>query len=207
MERDEPTLDDIDDMTARQATGLAGLRDPEAALDCLCACHTRRFGQPTGDLHDEGADCPCQYSPEENRRRRTRWLDEWHESEEGKALAAAARRERDEVERLAAELGGRAEMTSWAAPMIVEGEMHGRGFWFRERHGMWRLHIDGYEGEVIASGAGELRGADVVRLASDELDRAIRREGCRHPMADPQAMFCSRCGDRLAPVRPTDDSV
>lgn len=142
MERDEVTLEDVDGMTVREATGLAGMRDAEGALGCRCGCHHRRFGQPLGDLHQQGVDCPCQYPPEGNGRRLREWLDDGTPATPGKR---------------------------W-------GQRPAR-----------------------------MSGAKVVRLANEHLDRFVRRGTCAHPVADPDAVSCSRCGERLSPFELPDE--
>lgn len=50
MRVEDASVEDIARMDGFEATGLAGLRDPVAALECSCMCHTRRFGLPTNGL-------------------------------------------------------------------------------------------------------------------------------------------------------------
>lgn len=70
------------------------------------------------------------------------------------------------------------------------------GFWFRARGGVWRLHRDGFEGEVIASGAGDPDIEEALRLIAEHLDTDIRARACTH--TDARAL-CPDCGSRVVP--------
>lgn len=165
------------------AVGLAGLRRPREPLDCHCSCHLRRFGQPTGDLHAAGSNCPCQYTPEERREHNRSWLEKleaFHDSEAGKALSAAFAADRTAATDRAAQLGVEVTVECDAAPVIVSGRLGDTAFWFRERHGDWRLHRDGMDGPVIAEGDAGASLRDVIELVFDRLNRHVRESTCPH---------------------------
>jgi len=159
-----------------EALGLAGLRDRRAALDCLCSCHTRRFGRPTHiradgtstydhlegvPLHHDGASCPCQLNPEEREQARRRLFDhiaELRAEHERSGHATAADRDRQRARALARRAGlERFELLSEWAPLAFEGAWRGDHVHFRSRHGTWRLERDRVRpegwGMVIAEGA------------------------------------------------------
>ena len=218
----------------QDALGLAGLRDPSAALDCRCSCHLRRFGRPThvradgtstydtldsAPLHDDGASCPCQQTPEERAQAHQRFvehLDELRTAHERSGRAAAADRDRQRARALAdrADLEGFVLQGEWV-PLAFEGTWRGDHVSFHSRHGTWRLERDPHRpeawGTVVAEGAetdhdpdedwfdGEGAGPieAAVRLAIGHLDAADRRARCRHPDA---RVYCPDCGIRVRPV-------
>ena len=195
------TLDEARSRSLDEALGLVGLPHPERVLACLCSCHGRRFGLPTDELHEGGATCSCQQSPEE---RAGAWdaffaeTEAWWGSPEGRAAAAAEEAEEGAAYELGARLGLTFTIASRWVPVILEGRMHGEhGFWFRARGGVWRLHRDDHEGEVIASGAGEPELQGAVRLVAEHLGADVLRRGCAHAHA---RMFCPECGVRVAPL-------
>lgn len=110
---------------------------------CWCACHPRL---PDTDLHDYGFDCVCSRTPEERRRVFQLWRDDikaFWQSPDGQQIKAA-------------EQAGEAELQSWLAdqhgvvvhshdgpcPEQWNGEVDGHSFYFRERHGEWRIEVD-----------------------------------------------------------------
>lgn len=204
-------MDNASDELARRrampidaALGLEGLRDAGAALSCHCSCHARRFGQPADDLHGGGTVCPCQQTPEERSATWNDWfaeIDAYWDSEEGRAEQARQREERAAALALAADLGLEVEVESEMVPLVLAGRRGDTGFWFRARHGMWRLHLGDIDGLVIAEGTAEPTLAEAVTLVADHLDRHLRRDGCSHPGL-PGAAFCGRCGVRLHPPGP-----
>ena len=159
-----------------EALGLVGLRDRQAALDCLCSCHTRRFGRPThirpdgtstyddlegSPLHDDGVSCPCQQTPDEREQARRRLLDLFTElrvEDERSGRVAAADRDRRRARALADGAGlERFELLSEWVPLALEGTWRGDHIYFRSRHGTWRLERDPARpegwGTVVAEGS------------------------------------------------------
>ncbi len=120
------------------------IRDTADGEECRCACHPHL---PDSDLHGYGLDCSCQWTASERVESRRKWLDgirEFWDGPEGRDLAARDQAERDEVRDWAAtradnvvidELGG-------ACPEQWGGSVDGHRFYFRERHGEWRLELD-----------------------------------------------------------------
>lgn len=193
-----------------------GLRDLDAALTCMCACHPRP-ADPT--LHDGGASCRCQLTPEE----RAAAFDTYLE------LSAEFRDEQDAyIERrdaaFAAEvarLGVTARITVGAMPLVIVGEVDGRAFMFRERHDEWRVQIspdgdplgDPQEWEhtirIASGGVDELQAGDHVgevgalRVAVYAVREALLRNSCAHEAARHAThRYCSLCG---VPLDQTDD--
>lgn len=198
-----PTLDEITAMTALEVSGLSELRDVEAALACQCTCHLRRFGQPADDFHDGGATCSCQMTSDQRRAARDDWLaelDRFHASAAGKALAVSTRRAREQAAAEASRLGMSITIESQFVPLAISGTMRDTTFWFRERRGSWRLHVDGPEGAEIASGVSDPTPADAVALIFDHLDRYRRGRNCEHAVTAPDDVFCRHCGQRR--IRP-----
>jgi hypothetical protein len=110
---------------------------------CICSCHPRL---PDSDLHDYGFDCVCQRTPEDRRRA----FDQWRNS------MAAFWRSPEGQQINAAEQAAEAELQAWLAdqPGVIvhshggltpeqwTGEVDGYSFYFRERHGEWRIELD-----------------------------------------------------------------
>ncbi|HJS83714.1 MAG TPA: hypothetical protein VJ742_12860 [Nitrososphaera sp.] len=111
--------------------------------DCICACHPRLTND---DLHDFGFGCNCGKTAEE---RKKSWddlrqkMDEFHQTPEMQAFHAKEDQEKAEVEGWIAEQPGLSDVTrlSWACPEQWQGICLDRAFYFRERHGMWRIEI------------------------------------------------------------------
>lgn len=220
-------LTGVDEVTADLVLAVLFDNRDRNGKPCPCSCHPRL---PDGDLHDAGFDCRCTWSDarrEENHRRWLESLDEFHSSAEGQELARACAAQRAEVaEWIEAHPGVTAEQTTWAAPEQWEGEVDGRSFYFRERHGQWRIELDleltgrfvsrwvgtgpdgemltepveTTEGEVIAEGAESALG-DTTVAHLEFIVRTIREhttaERCRHLGA---INFCPTCGRRTQPA-------
>ncbi|KXP03899.1 hypothetical protein AXK60_19265 [Tsukamurella pseudospumae] len=114
-----------------------------------------------------------------------------------------------------------ASRTVMACPEVWEGRIDGHSFYFRERHGDWRIELDlapngtfaervvGTEdgefitepvelesGEVIAEGVDSQLGDSAVEhlaLIVRTVRDHLRSGGCQHPGA---ARFCPSCGAR-----------
>lgn len=110
---------------------------------CRCACHPRL---PETDLHDYGFDCVCARTPEDRRRSWEKWRQDmvaFWESPEGQQIKAD---EQAADADLQAWLAGQRDVIvrhhgGWA-PEVWTGEVDGHSFYFRERHGDWRLELD-----------------------------------------------------------------
>jgi hypothetical protein len=110
---------------------------------CPCSCHP---ALPTGDLHDYGFACRCQQAPEERRR----FWDNWDAdnkafwaSAEGQCLTAQREADEDELARWL-EVNPEIEIDSHGGmfPEQWWGTVDGHSFYFRERHGEWRIELD-----------------------------------------------------------------
>ncbi|SDX57128.1 hypothetical protein SAMN05660209_00732 [Geodermatophilus africanus] len=134
-------------------------------------------------------------------------------AEERQALAARA-----------AELGVRARIAVDGAPFVLAGTVDGRGFYLRERHGLWRVTIapdedpgvdpwtagpsvptldiaDGDADRLLVKG-----GFDVTRaldVAGGAVRSFLRQQACAHGRALSGDRFCPVCGAALvAPEMP-----
>lgn len=110
---------------------------------CRCACHPRL---PETDLHDYGFGCICAQSPQDRRRAFDNWRNDiqaFWQSPDGQRIKAA-------------DVAAEAELHAWlgtqhgvlfhrhggCAPELWRGEVDGHSFYFRERHGEWRIELD-----------------------------------------------------------------
>lgn len=110
---------------------------------CPCSCHPRL---PDSDLHDYGFDCLCQRTPEDRSRAFDKWrngIEEYWRSPEGQRIKAAGLAAEAELQAwLAAQEGVTVHSHGGLAPEQWTGEVDGHSFYFRERHGEWRLELD-----------------------------------------------------------------
>lgn len=110
------------------------LRDPEAAADCHCGCHPKAAD---AELHDGGRSCGCQLTPEKRHLALKEFTEQLNDldPDPGRLVrrggARSARRE----------LGVSATWWLVAAPFVITGNVDGRGFYLRERHGSYRVTI------------------------------------------------------------------
>ncbi|MDQ2738603.1 MAG: hypothetical protein M3Y35_08330 [Actinomycetota bacterium] len=179
-----------------------------------------------GGHGDAGFDCRCQWSQERRAAATRRWLTSMNEfwaSPEAQAATAKREAEREEIEAwIAAHPGVQVRQTTEFAPEQWEGHVDGRSFYFRERHGHWRIELDlepdghfanrlvgtGEDGKVITeplettSGSAIAEGVDSALGATDLarlefIVRTIREhisgETCPHVGA---IAFCPTCGVR-----------
>lgn len=190
-----------------------------------------RFGNhpklpdPSGQ-GDAGFDCRCQWSQERRVAATRDWsrsIDEFWASPEGQAATAKREAERAEVEAwIAAHPGVEARQTTEIAPEQWEGRVDGRSFYFRERHGHWRIELDlepdghfanrvvgtdedgkmitesveATSGAVIAEGVDSALGAtdlDHLEFIVRTIQEHVTGETCPHVGA---IVFCPTCGVR-----------
>ena len=119
------------------------VRPIEGGDPCRCSCHPHL---PDSDFHGYGFACGCQQPREERISSLDKFLkgiDEYWASPEGQAeRAREAAREAD----LQAWLGGTPDMDvtshGGAFPEQWYGTIQGHSFYFRERHGDWRIELD-----------------------------------------------------------------
>ena len=141
-----PLLDELPDLASRADAILDNLfivtRRGEGD-ECHCSCHPHL---PDNDLHDYGFACACQLTAEERRSSFAEWqasLDEYWESPAGRAQTAIRQAEEDE---LIARLGANPDVVvtthGGLAPEQWRGSVDGHSFYFRERHGDWRIELD-----------------------------------------------------------------
>lgn len=208
---------EINRATVAQVVGtLFDHARPEGG-QCPCGCHPR-----FATLHDGGFDCSCRWTVEQRKAAHEDllaggpWLDE---------LRRATAREQRQVESwLSQHTGVVAERTCLAAPEVWEGEIDGRSFHFRERHGEWRIELDlaphgqfaqrltGHtpEGDMITEPVELTSGVEIAHGLDDDLGETavehlefivgtvrahLQAETCGHEGA---RAFCPDCGLRMA---------
>lgn len=207
-------------MVAAQAEHGIVLRDPRAALDCLCGCHPRLDLGAHGGAGQVG--CSCQQTPEEREAAVHRLFAALAEARPERNTLRA--QEQEALAARAAELGARARIAVDAAPFVLAGTVDGRGFYLRERHGLWRVTIAPDEAPGIdpwtadpSVPALDIADGDADRLLVDSgssvvraLDVAVgavrsflRQRACAHGRALPGDRFCPACGAAIvAPEKP-----
>lgn len=205
--------------TAERAVAVIFDHVHEDGTPCPCGCHPQ-----LSSLHGEGMDCPCTWDQQRREAERRTWLADLRESEWAKALREQHEAEESEIRAwLSGQVGVTAERTSSYAPEQWEGSVDGHSFYFRERHGEWRIELDLQpsgrfarrftgvdddgrpmsepveltEGEVIAGGLADALGSTPVEHL-DIIVRTIRehlwRRACTHGGA---LLYCPRCGARM----------
>jgi hypothetical protein len=111
--------------------------------ECICSCHPRL---PDSDFHDYGFGCPCRLTAGERAARFAGWqasIEEYWASPEGRAEAAARQMEEDElIAWLVANPDVVVTTHGGMAPEQWRGGVEGHSFYFRERHGDWRIELD-----------------------------------------------------------------
>ncbi|MGH3914097.1 MAG: hypothetical protein ACRDTC_11930 [Pseudonocardiaceae bacterium] len=207
---------DAERRPARLAAVCAGpsLRNPGKAADCPCGCHPK---PANAELHDGGFSCGCQLTPEE---RQQAWK-EFEGELDSLNLDAGLRSEEAELAQQAEQLGVTARWQVVAAPFVITGNVDGRGFYLRERHGYYRVTIapdedpsadpwelpaerttldiaDG-EDDELTSPAGRYDVARALTVAVHAVRTFLARRVCEHQQpTDPRQLFCAWCGVRLA---------
>jgi hypothetical protein len=110
---------------------------------CRCACHPRL---PETDLHDYGFDCVCQRTPGDRRQAFNEWRNsvaEFWRSPEGQQIKADELAEETELQAwLTEQRGVVVGSHGGLIPEQWSGQVDGRRFYFRERHGEWRIELD-----------------------------------------------------------------
>lgn len=115
----------------------------DSGEQCRCACHPRL---PDTDLHDYGFDCVCSRTPEERRRAFQQWCDDiqafWQSPDCQQIKAAEHAREAELQTWLADQHGIVVHSHDGPCPEQWNGQVDGHSFYFRERHGEWRIEVD-----------------------------------------------------------------
>ncbi len=208
----------IDEPTAERV--MAALFDPmdRKGTRCPCSCHPS-----LSELHDDGFGCNCTW----DEARRAKKMRSWTEFLDGPETAALREHHAEEEKSIADWVAGqpdvRAERTTQYAPEQWKGAVDGHSFYFRERHGSWRIEVDLepsgrfadrlvevrkggevvteltpiMEGQVIAEGIDSQLGESAIAHI-DFIVRAIRDylwvRQCDHLGA---LFFCPKCGERM----------
>jgi hypothetical protein len=209
----------VDEVTARHVVAL--LFDPPSddGIRCPCGCHPRLSAE-----HGDGFDCRCTWDSERLAAEAAR-MEEFWAADPFPELRAAHRREEAEI---AAWLAGQPDVdatrTTSMVPEQWEGTVDGHSFYFRERHGFWRIELDLTEsgrfarrlvrvddgggmvtepvpimvGDVIAEGIDSQLGETPVEHISFVV-RTIRDylwgAQCDHAGA---LFYCPKCGQRMS---------
>lgn len=123
--------------------GLFVVRARESGEPCRCACHPQL---PETDLHGYGSDCRCRHTAEQLRAGWDSWRreqDAYWASDEGLAVTAAREAEESALAHwIATEPAVSISSHGGFAPEQWQGYVDGRSFYFRERHGHWRIELD-----------------------------------------------------------------
>ncbi|HEX5254705.1 MAG TPA: hypothetical protein VFW69_12645 [Mycobacterium sp.] len=122
---------------------LTDWRYMDSGERCRCGCHPRL---PESDLHDYGFDCVCARTPEQRGRAFHDWLDDikafWR-SPEGQQIKAEEQAAEAELQAwLARQQGVTIGDHGGLVPEQWSGDVDGHSFYFRERHGEWRIELD-----------------------------------------------------------------
>jgi hypothetical protein len=139
---------------------------------CWCSCHPRL---PDSDLHDYGFGCTCARTPEDRRRTWNEWrnnMKAFWESPEGQQITAGERAAEADLQAwLATQENVIVGSHGGFAPEQWCGDVDGHSFYFRERHGDWRIELDlrpsGHFARTLAGtdsdGAAPIRGVEARR--------------------------------------------
>lgn len=110
---------------------------------CRCSCHPRL---PETDLHDYGFACICARTREDRRRAWEEWRDNikaFWESPEGQQIRADEQAAEADLQAwLTVQQGVIIGSHGGLVPEQWDGEVDGHSFYFRERHGEWRIELD-----------------------------------------------------------------
>lgn len=159
---------------------LTSWRYVDSGEPCPCSCHPRL---PESNFHDYGFACTCAQTPEERRSAWTNWIEanrQFWDSPEGRRIKAAELAEEAELESwLATQRGVIVHSHGGFAPEVWRGEVDGHSFFFRERHGEWRIELDmrpsGHFAKAVISVAptGELNCEDRELDKGDVIARGL----------------------------------
>ncbi|CDO91618.1 hypothetical protein AWC29_11335 [Mycobacterium triplex] len=110
---------------------------------CRCGCHPRL---PETDLHDYGFACTCARTRQDRRRTWEQWrnnIQAFWESPEGQQITADERAAEAGLQTwLAGQQGVTVGSHGGLFPEQWDGDVDGHNFYFRERHGEWRIELD-----------------------------------------------------------------
>lgn len=208
----------VDDATAERVVAAIFDHPAQDGRSCACGCHPQLSA-----LHGDGMDCPCSWDDVRRECERRRFASLWTDTPAARELREQhAADEAAITEWLTGRTGVTARRTTSYAPEQWEGTVDGHSFYFRERHGVWRIELDLEpngrfanrlvdfgedgeprtepvpltEGEVIAEGTDtELGDTPVEHLA--HIVRKVRdhlwARDCDHAGA---LFFCPKCGTR-----------
>lgn len=183
--------------------------------------------QRLDSLHDDGFDCSCTWDERRRREERRSW-EALRGTAEMRALRGRhAAEERAIEEWLAGQPDVEATRTASYVPEQWRGTVDGHSFYFRERHGEWRLELDleptgelaerlvevGEDGELVTEPVPITRGEVIAEGIDSQLGaepvehiafivRTIRDhlwgQACDHAGA---LFFCPSCGQRMSGPR------
>jgi hypothetical protein len=122
---------------------LTAWRYIDTGEPCRCGCHPRL---PETDLHDYGFACTCARTPEDRRRAWDQWREDiktFWKSPEGQQITANEQAAETDLQTwLATQPGVTVGSHGGLAPEQWRGDVDGHSFYFRERHGDWRIELD-----------------------------------------------------------------
>lgn len=217
----------LDAITADLVMAILFDHHAEDGTECLRSNHPK-LPEESQYSHDVGFDCPCTWGAERQDRERARRRKAWNDylsSPEAEAFREAEGRELEAVaDWIAAHPGVEAQRTVTACPEVWEGTIDGHSFYFRERHGEWRIEVDlepdgrfanrylGVDdngemltepveltsGDTIAEGSEGNLGVGAVEHLSfivDTVRAHLAQTVCTHPNAE---RYCPACGLRIS---------
>lgn len=209
----------LDEPAARRAVAVLFDNRDSDGVRCPCSCHPQLSAE-----HGDGLDCRCSWDAERRAAEAAKLKAFW-DSEPFPELRSAHRREESEI---AAWLAGQPDVeatrTTSMAPEQWEGTVDGHSFYFRERHGFWRVELDLtesgrfarrlvrvdddgsmvtepvpiMEGDVIAEGIDSQLGqtpVDHIAFVVRTIRDHLWGAQCDHAGA---LFYCPKCGQRMS---------
>lgn len=205
----------LDSVTAHQV--MATLFGDPDDRECQCSCHPR-----LSTLHDGGFDCQCTWDADRRAAERRRLTEFWDTPAARELREQHADEESAIAQWVAGQSGVEARRSTSFAPEQWEGTVDGHSFYFRERHGCWRIELDleptgrfteklsgvDEDGEPVTKPTPILEGEPIAEGVDTELGDApiehvafivrkirdhLRERGCDH---DGTLTFCPKCGQR-----------
>lgn len=189
------------------------LNNLETALDCICGCHPKA---PTFSLHDGGRTCSCQLTPEQLKKQRHSALKNL--SRISQKIQPVYNANHEEFNKRVEELNIQAKIEVSGAPFVIVGNVDGRGFYLRERHGEYRVTIApnsdpssnpwDSQGEVIDIVSGsesefstdknKLFSIKALEISVSSVRAYLRQIQCQHDSVNTR--YCPNCGKELIPA-------
>lgn len=184
---------------------------------CPCGCHPC-----FSSLHDDGFDCPCGWDSERRAKEADAMRRSFDSPEAEEQRQAHVLEELEIAAWVAGQPGVEAQRVSELVVEQWKGSVDGHSFYFRERHGLWRIEVDleptgdfadrlvnvdegefvtepvpMMEGELIAEGVASQLGEspiDHISFIVSTIRDYFWARDCDHSGA---FLFCPKCGVRM----------